>query len=198
MSGFTRGLLGKPEFEGISAVIDRWSGEHGAKKNFPGETWPNNTMQGLIQAACGPSGTIVDIGCGVGRCAPLFAPNRYTGVDINETAIDKAKKANPTHTFKLCDWAGPFPKADTALFSTVLLHVPDVYLERMAAACREMKRIVIYETMSRELRESGNEYQRNPLEYRMAFGKLGLKCTQFEWDGLEHFPFFANLMVLEV
>ena len=72
--------------------------------------------------ACG-TGTVVEFGCGDGRLAEFFDPQKYYGWDINPAAIDAARQGQPRHTF------GYQPReADIALAYTVLLHVPDPQL----------------------------------------------------------------------
>jgi SAM-dependent methyltransferase len=44
-------------------------------------------------------GTIRDIGCGYGRLAPFFKPEKYIGYDICEAAIRKAKRLKVGYEF---------------------------------------------------------------------------------------------------
>src|SRR3989338_5464666 len=50
-----------------------------------------------------PSGTILDLGCGAGRDALLFATNtayRYVGVDLSSKMLDEARKIAPEADFR--------------------------------------------------------------------------------------------------
>jgi SAM-dependent methyltransferase len=52
----------------------------------------------LIEAGLRPDDTFVDFGCGTGRLAlhavPYLASGRYVGIDISETMLEQAKRAN--------------------------------------------------------------------------------------------------------
>lgn len=48
-------------------------------------------------------GRVLDAGCGFGRLAPLFNPNRYTGADISPDLLVEAKRHYPGYQFQLED-----------------------------------------------------------------------------------------------
>lgn len=49
------------------------------------------------------TGKVLDAGCGFGRMAALFDPNKYTGVDISPDLLVIAKRENPKKYFALED-----------------------------------------------------------------------------------------------
>lgn len=47
--------------------------------------------------------TVLDIGCGWGRIAPLFKKEKYFGVDFSEKMIEIAKDKYPENSFEVGD-----------------------------------------------------------------------------------------------
>lgn len=119
---------------------------------------------------------MLEIGCGVGRLAAGFAPGEYIGVDVNPHALLVAREALPGHDFRLITEESVYPKAKTAMFYTVLLHVPDetlnVTLQRVTDAA---DRIIIAEVMDRRWRREGDPpvFNRESEEYIHEMQKLG-------------------------
>jgi len=74
------------------------------------------------------NGKCLDIGCGEGLFADLFAPNQYLGVDNSPTWLTAAQIKNPARTFLYADLteriniSGPF---DMILVSKILHHLND-------------------------------------------------------------------------
>jgi SAM-dependent methyltransferase len=157
-------------------------------------------MLSVIQELC--VGRVCEIGCGTGRCCEAFEPDRYVGLDINDHAVREAKCRYPRHTFKTIDWRDVYPPADTYLFYTVLLHVPDDDVMNTIARTRSRNgagnRLVVFETMSRELRcaKRGN-YQRNAHEYIQMMRRLGRKLVKFRRMESNVSPGFTNCLVVE-
>jgi len=60
-------------------------------------------------------GTIRDIGCGYGRLAPFFKPEKYIGYDICEAAIKKAKRLKVGYEFHHWNFE-ELPFADVTMF----------------------------------------------------------------------------------
>ena len=60
-------------------------------------------------------GTVRDIGCGYGRLAPFFKPEKYIGYDICEAAIRKAKRLKVGYEFHHWNF-NELPFADVTMF----------------------------------------------------------------------------------
>jgi len=126
---------------------------------------------------------ITEIGCGTGRLAGAFEPDRYTGMDINPAAIEIAAKAHPHHGFAQISEADPFPETDGMLFYTVLLHVNDSALPALLGkAATAARRIVIAEIMDRRWRRGGNPpvYNREAEDYTTLLNALGFALVTSE------------------
>lgn len=205
MSGFTRTVLGPPNFVNGSDLkkqaIKMWSGPTGLRHQYPKRTgtWPDSDSKDIITRLC--RGSVCEVGCGTGRCAELFDENGYVGIDINDSAIREARRSYPNHVFKTIEWDDPYPGADTYLFHTVLLHVPDgelipILLKTMSRD--GPNRIVVFESMIRSNRnESKGNYQRDPVEYRYAFESLGRNIIEVIELPSKHKPFIRHYMVAE-
>ena len=102
--------------------------------------------------------SILDFGCGYGRMFPCFedCPTVYFGVDLNPTAINKARKTYPKYKNRFCevDINSRYASADMILAFTVFLHLDDDTLKdilrRLYDSCK--KYLVIVETLGREWR----------------------------------------------
>ena len=119
---------------------------------------------------------MLEIGCGVGRLAAGFAADEYIGVDINPHALIVARDALPDHDFRLVTEELSYPPAKSALFYTVLLHVPDHALAAtLDRATQAADRIVIAEIMDRRWRRSGNPpvFNREAEDYILAMQQRG-------------------------
>lgn len=126
----------------------------------PGAPMPEVGLFEALQRAC--LGSVFEFGCGYGRLAPAFRPDKYHGFDINPAALDEARKRNPGHTFG-DTWA----PADTFLAYTVLLHVHDDEIADTLRRAATYKRVVIGEIMGRKWRRPGDPpvYNRETGEY---------------------------------
>jgi len=147
-----------------SVTIKAWTTKDAVCHVYPelSDTWPDAHLLPMLKEWC--RGSVCEVGCGTGRCSEAFAPDDYVGVDINKYAIKEARRLNPRHSFCEIGWDSEYPDSDVFLFFTVLLHIPDSELGGVLD--RATGRIVIYETMDRELRDeshccfnrSSNEY----------------------------------------
>lgn len=132
----------------------------------PGEEWPERGLEGILPVIC--TGRVFEFGCGYGRLASLFSPNRYVGMDINPAALVSAWDRNPQHSFTT-SWT----PAHTVLAYTVLLHIPDDEIKEVVGRMQEYSRIVIGEVMGRRWRRPGNPpvFNRSAGEYAEMIGR---------------------------
>jgi len=145
-----------------------WQGEKALRFiTPPGERFPEGDIHGILNNHC--EGKVLEYGCGDGRLAPAFEVENYIGVDINPSAVEKAKRNNPEYDFRPVE----FPGADTILAHTVLLHVSDDRIEQLIGKFLEYPRIVIGEVMGRNWRRSGNPpvYNRDEQDYIDMMGR---------------------------
>jgi SAM-dependent methyltransferase len=132
----------------------------------PGERYPEIGLFNALQKAV--IGSVFEFGCGDGRLSPAFDPELYTGFDINQSALESARRANPKHAYS-SEWV----EADTVLAYTVLLHIPDHEIEPLIERIKSYKRIVIGEIMGRQWRRPGNPpvFNRDIEEYVEMLGR---------------------------
>lgn len=204
MSGFTRQILGPPPADDVQSAIARsiWTGEKGARLAFPSRMgrWPDDDAVEILQRLC--VGNVCEIGCGTGRCAEAFGPDRYMGIDVNPAAIVEARKQFQRHRFAVVDWTADYPDADTYLFYTVLLHVPDCeipsVLERTRRPESKPSRLVIFESMCGELRKvSTGAFNRDESAYVQALAAMGRRVVSIETLPSKWHPFTRTFMVAE-
>lgn len=180
--------------QGRQDIITKWSGEDGVNLVFPRkQARISDGVIKMLRSTC--EGHICEVGCGTGRIAKIFNPNRYIGVDINETAVKKARDKCPDHNFKCIAWDDIYPMANTYLFFTVMLHIPDHEIEQVVG--RLSGRVVIVESMGRWKREygRGNNYHRDPSDYRKLFEKIGMSEKAFARCHDLRYPFETNFQV---
>lgn len=177
-------------------VEAKWIGDNGVKLAHPRDCAAlEKDVAKALKEHC--TGQVCEIGCGTGRIAGVFDPSRYLGLDINPVALEVAEKARPRHKFDLIMWDTLYPGADTYLFFTVLMHIPDNKL--FGIIRRTEGRVVVAESMGRWIRDygRGNNYQRDPAEYRRMFSDIGLREVAFVHALTFHFPYFMDIMVFE-
>ncbi|MBX3583661.1 MAG: class I SAM-dependent methyltransferase [Rhizobiaceae bacterium] len=129
-----------------------------------------------LRAHLGDDRPFLEVGCGVGRIASLFAPEEYVGIDVNPRALKLARERLPNHDLRLHDEGYEYPAAATALFYTVLLHVSDADLGDVLKLAARSQRIVIAELMSRKWRRKTGRvpvFNRDASDYIQALSRLG-------------------------
>lgn len=136
-----------------------------------GDDFPDFLVKLIGRAA------IVEFGCGPGRLAMCFEPDRYIGVDVSPDALATARERCPTHRFEIMD-AAELPDGDVTLCHTVMLHVPD---EDLAATVARFAspRVIVSEVMGRKWRRDGNPpvFNRDAYEYADAFDAVGYRLA---------------------
>lgn len=160
--------------------------EHGVNDIVPRRSSDN--PEGFDVASClyrviGKDMPVLEVGCGIGRLAAMFDPKSYLGVDVNPTALLKARASLPNHTFRITDTGYVLPAAPAALIYTVALHVPDdrirPFLRRLSTGRR---RVVICELMDRRWRRAGDPpvFNREPEDYILMMHEYGFRLLGFE------------------
>jgi len=151
----------------MGSPAEFWRGNTRLRDITPaGERFPEAGLFEALGRAC--RGSVFEFGCGDGRLAPAFSPERYVGFDINLAALTAAAAANPQHRYST-EWQ----PADTWLAHTVLLHVPDDEIAGVINAAKQYPRIVIGEIMGRRWRRPGNPpvFNREAHEYVAMVGR---------------------------
>ena len=179
-------------------AAEKWSGQYGLKNLYvAGASEAEPHIVADVVASC--VGSVCEVGCGDGRIAAHFATDRYIGVDISPLAVAKAKQRCPGHTFKRIEYDEDYPQADTFVFYTVLLHVPDDVIGDMFARAKKAgaKRIIIYEVMLGWVRDYArhDNFHRNPDEFIEA---SGFNETSMAIVRSKFFPWHGNILVLGV
>lgn len=83
----------------------------------------------LANSSIGPDDRVIDVGCGPGTNAGVFAPRGYVGADLSPEYIDSARERFPEHQFEVWDITKPGPdlgRFDVALVNSVFHHLSDV------------------------------------------------------------------------
>ena len=189
-------------------VIKRWSGRAGAMSSYPTRAgkWPDRDAPKRIAALC--EGRVCEVGCGTGRVSEAFKLDSYVGVDINPEAILYARRLHPGYLFGSIGWDDPLPEADTYLYYTVLLHIPDEEIMDVIGKTKKYRkhpRVVVFESMDRLLRERTayllNPYlkifQRNPEDYEELFLKIRKDKIFYERLVSDYDPGFRDYMVFQ-
>jgi SAM-dependent methyltransferase len=82
----------------------------------------------LANSSIGPDDRVIDVGCGPGTNASVFAPRGYVGADLSPEYIDSARDRYPDHQFEVWDITKPGPDLgtfDVALVNSVFHHLSD-------------------------------------------------------------------------
>ena len=155
----------------------------------------------LLAEVC--TGQVLEVGCGIGRLAKHFRRERYSGVDINEKAVARARLEHPGHDFYAMAVSDDLERADTVLLYTVCLHIPDAligeHLTRCAAAAR--RRVVIAEIMEPIYRRQGPSYvsanHRDAATYAAIMKKLGWRVIDRRSPIYRHYSRPFTVMTFE-
>ena len=177
-------------------VESKWIGRSGVSfAHLPGCAKLEPQVEQAMKKVC--TGKVCEVGCGTGRISNYFRPNRYIGLDINHESLAVAEKRNPKYEFDLIMWEALYPTADTYLFFTVMMHIPDGEIFHIVK--KLFNRVVIIESMGRWLRDygKGNNYQRDPFEYRELFKQIGMKEVELTHCLASHYPYYLDVMVFE-
>lgn len=126
--------------------------------------------------------TVLDLGCGWGRLAGAFPADRYTGIDINPKAVERARALHPDYRFEQAAFDDPLPARDLCVASSVLLHADDRNVAGLAERMsRSFRKLLIIEIMQRNVREqTGHQvpaYCRDRGDYERLFASFEM---QFE------------------
>lgn len=132
--------------DGIRNVIPRSgrSGEYPERPSFD----PLTILHDIIKGR-----PVCEVGCGYGRLADAFEPEKYIGVDCNREAIDRAKVRLPEYSFHVID-EYRYPPTMAKFAYTVAMHIPDEeYPEFIKAMCNSTgDQIVIAEILGADKR----------------------------------------------
>lgn len=170
-------LSGRREELDLAAVTDEFWKLEGLSHITPGgqenpEGWDVWTyLSGLAR------GSVVEIGCGMGRLCRAFPPTRYLGTDINPAALERARETYPAYSF--APYVGQ--RGDTALLYTVLLHIDDDAMPAFVSGV-QAERVIVAEIMGRHWRREGAlpAFNREADEYVAAFDAYGFACVSRE------------------
>lgn len=119
--------------------------------------------------------TVRDCGCGYGRLATKFDPDKYTGYDIHSGAIVKAKQMFPTYKFNIWD-SSVLPFAETTIFINGPWCVDDDNIEGVIETlCTNTSALVIGEPMDPILRKEIHDHNIYPRSLQ-SYNDMILKC----------------------
>lgn len=173
-----------------------WSGDSGIQKEYPpGKEDYDSRLGTYLSDLVGPIFVeygLCEVGCGSGRLAKFFPDDEYIGVDINKSAIAKAKTSHPYHRFQVVGYEEDWPEASVYLFHTVLLHIPDEYLPGMIQRCKKQT-VILAETMDSKFRDGKYTFHRSPEQYIQAFQEQGYRVVETRRMYIEGFPGFWDL-----
>lgn len=182
----------------VAEVCRYWSGTAGVDRIVPGGQ-QRLALTDALRVSLRARGFVCDVGCGTGRLARWLPADRYLGLDINEEAIRRAQVELPEHRFVHMAYGTPLPAADTYLFWTVLLHVPDSELGRVIRTIPGLpgRQVIVVETMDPVYRDGRFNYQRDRLEYVAQFNMEGWIQTGYERVSQPAKPWFKDWLTLE-
>lgn len=135
-----------------------------------------------------PNETILDFGCGVGRIAKKLSPlsKKIVGVDSNAAMIETAKQkfaASNIEYYLLHDFKIPteISQFDAAFSHWVFQHINDeesvLWLNELKRTLKPTGKILLFEQVKNETRESDKHLFRSTAHYNNLFEKAELKLT---------------------
>jgi SAM-dependent methyltransferase len=151
-----------------------------------------------LAAFCGlgPQDRVFDLGCGTARLVRHLGCERYLGVDVDEAALDRARRyAAPEIRFLAGDvWDDAVRELDPTVVLMIGLvhHVSDADFGRIVGRLRRVgpsvRRLVTFETTFLPGRPLNNllsrldrgRFVRRPAEYETLFGASGLRVLHSE------------------
>jgi len=90
-------------------------------------------------------GKVLEIGCGVGRLSALFKD--YIGIDLNTSAVEKARENYPDATFRVADIVtDELEQAENLITCAVLQHIPDDLIASVAQKIQAVN-IMLFESV---------------------------------------------------
>jgi SAM-dependent methyltransferase len=158
--------------QGLDHVIPNTESE------FP-EGWDPRELLSIY----GKDRNVLEVGCGYGRLCKAFSPDLYLGIDLNPTAIERAKLENPEYTFSVCEWTREYPKSDMTFCYTVLLHVDDATIQSVVSdLCDSAPTVLVAEIMGRKWRRPGDPpvFNREASEYVTMFAQCSYVMVSTE------------------
>ena len=185
----------------VAKALRQWCGPRGASHSYPSRygKWPDKDSVDILKRLC--QGFVCEVGCGTGRCCEAFQPDSYVGLDVNEHVVKEARRAYPRHSFQTVGWHDVYPEADTYLFYTMLLHVPDDEVMNVLARTKHdgyQPRVVVFETMCRDYRsEKQGNYQRDIHEYMDMMNRTGRRIVESMRLSSDAPPHFRHFLVTE-
>ena len=96
------------------------------------------------------SESVLDYGCGTGRMAPFFPPDRYLGYDPSAAMVEFARAAHPQYRFGMtlpcsCGGGGD-AEVDVAICNSVAQYLPDGERDTMLCDLCRRSMVVLIET----------------------------------------------------
>lgn len=136
--------------------------------------------------------SVIEIGCGRGRLAGAFPAPKYLGVDINNSAVEEARRLHPSHRFVTIRYDEPYPTAECGFAYTVFLHIPDELIEdTIRKISSSFRKFVVCEILGRHWRERQGKvpvFNRDQAEYVDLFQSHGFRLEKVTLMPYAHYP----------
>lgn len=121
---------------------------------------------------------VIELGCGLGHYTNLIksVSNKVTGIDISETAIERAKKNYPDCNFLVSDIDNNllYENVDCIMMIEVTWYILDK-IEKFKKIISNLKGVGVYHTLNtypKGVQKYGNEYFTNNLEIVEYFSDI--------------------------
>lgn len=141
-----------------SQNLEWWERRIDELKDSPPEFWVGTTgrwseidvyHKAAISKLITSIDRVLDVGCGLGRLAPLFPDNKYVGIDFVPRFIEIAKQRNPSKAFIVADIKDPLPFSDKEFSVVLLVAVKDMLVKAAGEA--------VWQKTLAELQRVGNK-----------------------------------------